>query len=92
MRETTRSTTKDEAARGLLQLKQVRHLEKVERNTLRTLDVAENIEYLRRLKQETQDYYCKQEYLKNAYNAQVRRYSTIPHFGRQPHDNVICFQ
>jgi len=52
-------------------MKDLRHIEKVERNNLRTLDAAENLDHQQKQKQQRQDFWFKKEYLKNAYNKEV---------------------
>ena len=45
---------------------------------MRTLDVAEGKRYQRELKQQKQDFYCKRQYLKTAFNQEVReKYETM---------------
>ena len=70
-KEIKRMNEKDAKKQTLLETKEIRHMERTEKNFLRTLDVAENLEHQRRLKQQKQDYIYKKEYLKNAYNKEV---------------------
>ena len=70
-KEIKRMNEKDAKKQTLLETKEIRHMERTEKNFLRTLDVAENLEHQRRLKQQKQDFIYKKEYLKNAYNKEV---------------------
>lgn len=72
-KEIRRMNDKDAKKQTLLEAKTIRQMEKTEKNFLRTIDVAENLEHQRRLKQQKQDFIYKKEYLKNAYNKEVQR-------------------
>ncbi len=45
---------------------------KAEENRLRSLDATQNVQFLRKKKQELQDYFYKTEYQRNAFNSEVK--------------------
>ena len=71
-REQKRHRDKEAARDEILHRKNIDHLKMMEENKLRTMDAQENLEFLRQRKQQQQDYLYKTEYMKHAFNTEVK--------------------